>query len=157
MGTGWIDERVIMWKGSKTNEHKIPSPQNCHLSSTVLLYLRCFGPFKFRLSAWYPPVQGEFTSCHTTIFTGKFSHFCTNINLKFYSVSWHIHSSHATACSKMGMFCLDCDKLIKLQTKQMIELEIKRDLASETKQYIKRKSIKNLCMWYCSRSSLRTS
>jgi hypothetical protein len=42
----------------------------------------------------------------------------------------------------MGMLCLDCDKLIKLQTKQMIELGIKRNLANETKQHMKRKSIK---------------
>jgi hypothetical protein len=32
--------------------------------------------------------------------------------------------------------------LIKLQMKQMIELEIKRNLANETKQYIKIKLIK---------------
>jgi hypothetical protein len=44
----------------------------------------------------------------------------------------------------MGMLCLDCDKFIKLQTKQMIELEIKRNLASETKQHMKRKSIKKI-------------
>jgi hypothetical protein len=39
----------------------------------------------------------------------------------------------------MGMVCLDCDKLIKLKTKQMIELGIKRNLAIEEKQHMKRK------------------
>jgi len=42
------------------------------------------------------------------------------------------------------MLCLDWDKLIKLQTKQMIELGIERNLASETKKYIKQKSIKKV-------------
>jgi len=46
--TGWIDERVVMWKSSRTNEHKIPFPKNCHPSSNVLSYLRWFGPFEFR-------------------------------------------------------------------------------------------------------------
>ena len=68
-----------------------------------------------------------------------------------------INTSHAIACSKIGMFCQDCDMLIKLQTIQMTELGIKRNFASETKQYIKRKSIKKmLCVWYRSISSLRT-
>lgn len=43
---------------------------------------------------------------------------------------------------KIEIRCLDCDMLIKLQMKQMIELEIKRNLANETKQYIKLKLIK---------------
>jgi hypothetical protein len=131
--TEWIDERVVMWKRvKKTNEHKIPFPKNCHPSSHVLSYLRCFGPFEFR--DCQPDIRQykENLQDATQLYTGRFRHICTNISLKFYFVSWHTGSSHAIACSKIGMLCLDCDKLIKLQMKQMIELGIKRNLASET-------------------------